>query len=208
MNSTELFNVLYKNVSVSEIKFGEFETLILIILLKQSNLQKVNESLSNLKPFLSLEQIINLEHKNLVNLINPSGSADKKAFTIINLCKNINDEFGDFEFFKSSVSKEWLLSNKGISIVSVDEIMSFVCCYEEMAVSSQALKLANLLNYEFQSYFEAKEWFENVEFNKVDYKFKNINDFFCLYQILIYEFSRLYKKGSNFDSKGVSILKY
>ena len=164
--------------------------------------------MQSLKPYSNLEKVANLKPQMLSNFIKASTNADKKAVTIINLCKNILDEFGEFEFFKNSVSKEWLLQNKGVSIVSVDEIMSFVCKSEEMAVSTSALKITQFLNYEFESYFEAKEWFENIEFDKIEYEVKSINEFFCLYQTLIYEFANLHIKGSNLSLKGREIINF
>ncbi|NLK66214.1 MAG: endonuclease III [Campylobacteraceae bacterium] len=208
MNSTELFNALYSGVKFTKVELSEFEKLVLVILIKQSSFKNSYESLLNLKAYLSLESLANLESEVLANFIKPSGNAKKKSVTLLNLCKNILDEFGDFEFFKSSASKEWLLQNKGVSIVSVDEIMSFVCGAEEMAVSTQALKITKFLNYEFESYFEAKEWFENIELDKLEYEFKSLNEFFCLYQALIYEFSNLHIKGSNLSQKGKEILSF
>ncbi|MSN96061.1 hypothetical protein F1B92_02440 [Campylobacter sp. FMV-PI01] len=207
MNSADIFNALYKNIKFDDYFLqilGKFEALILVFLLKDRSLSLSKQALLDLKPFLNLEDFINLNPLKLSKIL--KSKSIKKSEIIINFCQNLISEFGDFEYFKSNADRDWLIQNRGVSLVSVDEIFSFVLCKKNMAVSSSMLKILKCLNFEFDSYFEAKEWIECFRFDKNFYDFKSENEFFCAYQILAYEFANLHFKGLNLSSEGREIL--
>lgn len=142
---------------------GSFEVVVGALLTQQSRWEKVEMSLQNLKDNskLSLEKLSSIDLLSLENMIKPSGLYRQKAKNIQNLCKNILEEFGDFESFSQDVSREWLLFQKGIGFESADAILNYACMRETFVVDNYTNVLLRHYGYEFESYSELKEWMED-----------------------------------------------
>jgi endonuclease-3 related protein len=136
---------------------GEFEVIIGVILTQQSKWENVEKSLENLKDY-DLHSIANLDLEVLATLIKPSGFYNKKSKVLKNLTLAIIEEFGDFESFKDSVSREWLLSQKGIGLESADSILCYACKRDVMVVDAYTDRILRAFGYEFESYDELAEW--------------------------------------------------
>jgi endonuclease-3 related protein len=136
---------------------GEFEVVIGAILTQQAKWENVEKSLQNLKDY-DLFSISELDLSTLATLIKPSGFYNKKAKVLKELSKAIIDEFGDFESFKEGVSREWLLSQKGIGFESADSILCYGCKRDVMVVDAYTDRILRAFGYEFESYDELQEW--------------------------------------------------
>jgi endonuclease-3 related protein len=139
---------------------GEFEVVVGAILTQQTKWENVQTALDNLQNanLLSLESLSNEPIMMIEESIRPSGYYRKKAKTLSALCRAILEDFGDFDSFKEQVSREWLLSQKGIGLESADAILCYACQREVMVVDNYTNKLLKSLNYEFESYDALQEW--------------------------------------------------
>ncbi len=139
---------------------GEFEVLIGAILTQQSRWENVEKSLENLrsKELLSLEGIVSTNETVLADLIKASGFYNQKAKRLKLLSQHILTDFGDFESFKASVDREWLLSQKGVGEETADSILCYGCKREVMVVDAYTNRLLRAFGYEFESYGELQEW--------------------------------------------------
>ncbi len=147
---------------------GTFEVVVGAVLTQQTKWEKVEKSLENLKKegLLDLEKLAEIDHREIAPLIKPSGFYNTKAKRIKNLCKNIVENFGNFENFKEKADREWLLRQKGIGEETADSILCYACYKEEMVVDSYTQRLLFALGYEFETYFEISEWLkEGIDAN-------------------------------------------
>lgn len=216
MSNDELFFTLY-DWGDKKVKnhwwpnFGTFEVVIGAILTQNTKWNKVKKALLNLKEAnaLDLDGILKIDNKTLATLIKPSGFYNTKAKRLYLLCKNIKNEFIDFENFCQNVSRDWLLSQNGIGEESADSILCYACGKDEMVVDSYTLRILSYLGYEFQSYLEAKEWLSQLDFDRCFKVCKtgSVNEIFCIYHGLIVEFCKENFKGKNIEQSGIEILK-
>lgn len=210
---TNLFFILHKSVG-NKIKniswwpnYQSFEVVISVILAQNTRWDKVLKSLNNLKNINSIDDVLKID--NLNELIKPSGFYNTKAKRIINLCKNIKKDFGDFENFKENVDRKWLLSQKGIGLESADSILCYACAKEELVIDSYTLRILSFLGYEELDYEDAKELLIlNLDINKA---FKilqtdNLSLVYAYYHALFVEFAKEFLKGKKIDPKGLELL--
>lgn len=139
---------------------GTFEVVVGAILTQQTKWQNVETSLQNLNnaKLLSLEAISKTPVMIVEEMIKPSGYYKKKSKVLHNLSNAIFESFGDFETFKDSVSREWLLSQKGIGFESADAILCYACQRDVMVIDNYTNKMMQAFGYEFDSYDELQEW--------------------------------------------------
>lgn len=189
--------------------FGEFEVVVSAILTQNTKWQNVETSLANLRQngVLNLESLAQIKEMDLANLIKPSGFYNQKAKKLKNLCVNIAKEFGDFEGFKL-VSKEWLISQKGIGAETCSAILCYALGRDEMVVDSYTLRVLGYLNYEFESYDEAREWLEALDFGDIFARssLSDENEIFCYFHGAIVEFCKAHLKGKVFDEFAKNLL--
>jgi endonuclease-3 related protein len=142
---------------------GTFEVAVGALLTQQTKWQNVEISLTNLKEnsLLDLDSLSGIDEFMLQGLIKPSGFYKQKSKRLKLLCQNIKEEFGDFESFKYSVNREWLLNQKGIGKESADSILNYGCFKEYMVVDNYTKKILKGFGYEFESYEETQEWLTN-----------------------------------------------
>ncbi len=220
MDSFELFTKLWElNLPVQEKNeywwpnFGTFEVVVGAILTQQTKWENVEKSLQNLQKLdlLNVQNLANVNIDILAEAIKPSGFYNQKSVRLLKLVQNIYEEFGDFETFQKSVSRDWLLKIKGIGQESADAILCYACGLDIMVVDSYSAKLCNALyNLEPQSYDELQEFLTDGVLQNFDAAVKlinqeaNENKIFALFHGLIVEYSKRNIKGSKVN---ISLLK-
>lgn len=133
---------------------GAFEVVIGAILTQNTNWKNVEMSLDSLGrlDLLGLESLANCDILVLQNAIRQSGFFRQKAIRLQNLAQNILGDFGDFESFKESVSREWLLNQKGVGKESADSILNYACLREVMVADKYTQRLLAEYGFEFWEY--------------------------------------------------------
>lgn len=178
MSATELFIALFRAVKIKDFRwwpeFGSFEVVVGAILIQNTAWRNADAALQNLrsKGLLSLDGIAELDEAELAEIIKASGFYNQKARRLNSLCKAIIADFGNFESFKSGVSREWLLARKGIGAESCDVILCYACERAVMVADSYSARLLGALGYEFESYDELSAWLGELEFERI-YEFVN-----------------------------------
>ncbi len=178
---------------------GTFEVVIGAILTQNSSWSNVEKALTNLKEakLLSLENIASTPIDVLQELIKPSGFYRVKAKNIQKLSQNIITDFNNFEEFKDSVSRDWLLSQKGIGQESADAILNYACYKEAFVVDSYTARLLNGFGYEFNSYNELQEWIVESFYSGYKEVFPNLNraNAYARAHGMVVEYCKVNKKG-------------
>ena len=194
---------------------SEFELLISVILTQNTNWNNVLKALDNVRKakIQSLEALNKLEIEQIAELIKPSGFYNQKAKRLKGFVERLLSEFGDLQNFKENVSREWLLSVKGLGFESVDSILNYLCQREILVVDSYTNRLAIALGYEFESYDELREFFESGVESEQDALCKILGkkcELYELYQIFhaqIIAFGKAYFKGKNLNDEGKAVLR-
>lgn len=218
MNATELFLTL-KNAGIrADIDdamwwpgYGTFEVVLGAILVQNTNFKNMQKALQNLKNsnLDTLEAIAKININELATIIKPSGFYNTKAKRLKIICGAIYDKFGDFENFKQNVSRDWILTIKGVGEESADAILCYACERDEMVVDSYTLRILNFLDYEFESYKEAKEWLSSIDINMVYKAYSRelgLNEIYAKFHGKIVEFCKLYFSGKLLNVTGKEIL--
>ena len=172
-----------------------FEVLVGAILTQNTQWTRVEVSLENLRTnhLLSLETLAEAEMELLIECIRPSGFHKAKSKNIQILCQNIISDFGDFETFQYEVSREWLLSQRGIGPESADAILCYGCKRDVMVVDKYTNQLLVAMGREFDLYEDLQSWC--VEGFKGD----NLHRDLALFHGMIVEYMKRYKKGKKID---------
>lgn len=105
-----------------------------------------------------IEIISQMDSITLINLIKNAGFHNQKSTRIITFCKNILQDFGDFESFAANVDREWLLSQKGIGNESASSILNYALLRDEMVVDKYTQRLLFELGYEFDDYYDIQSF--------------------------------------------------
>ncbi len=189
---------------------GTFEVVVGAILTQQTKWEKVEKSLQNLrdKNFLNLESLASIDYKELALLIKPSGFYNTKAKNLKKLCFNIVQDYKTFDNFKTQVSKEWLLSQKGIGQESCDSILCYASKKEVMVVDSYTNRLLSAFGYEFESYEEIQNWLEIgicENFDKISSEYDgDLNKIYARFHGKIVEFCKEHMRGKRIDLEELS----
>jgi endonuclease-3 related protein len=166
-NSYEILEVLVKADLIKDERdqywwpnSRTFEVVVGAILTQQTKWQNVEKALGNLHEnnLLNLNVLAEIDVDTLAQLIKSSGFYNMKAKRLKDLCIAIVRDFGDFESFKELVSREWLLSQKGIGRETADSILCYGCAREIFVVDNYTDKLLRSIGYEFDSYEEIQSW--------------------------------------------------
>lgn len=133
---------------------GSFEVVVGAILTQNTNWKNVEASLESLSrlDLLGLESLANCDILVLQSAIRQSGFFRQKSIRLQNLAQNILSDFGDFESFKESVSREWLLNQKGVGKESADSILNYACLREVMVADIYTQRLLAEYGFEFWEY--------------------------------------------------------
>lgn len=182
---------------------NKFEILIGAILTQNTKWLNVEKSLENLREeeLLSLEALSTAHLETLILAITPSGFKNQKSVRLIQLAKNIIEEYGSFENFCKSTNREWLLKQKGIGPETADAILCYSCRQDYMVVDSYTNRLVKRFGYEFESYDELQAWCEygiNENYDKIAklYGYEiSINKLYARFHGKIVEFMKRNRKG-------------
>lgn len=139
---------------------GEFEVLVGTILVQNTKWEQAFKILQRLKThhLLSLELLANTPLYSLQSLMQDLGFFRQKSKYIVLLSQNILKDFRDFPTFKTEVSREWLLSQKGIGNETCDSILCYGLLREEMVVDTYTYRLLQSFGYTLENYEEIKQW--------------------------------------------------
>ena len=178
---------------------GTFEVVIGAILTQNSTWSNVEKALNNLKKanLLKLEQIANTPTNILEELIKPSGFYRVKSKNIQKLSQNIITDFNTFQEFKNSVTRDWLLLQKGIGQESADAILNYACYKEAFVVDSYTARLLNAFGYEFNSYNELQDWIVESFYNGYKEVYPNLSraNAYARAHGMVVEYCKVNKKG-------------
>ncbi len=178
-----------------------FDVVVGAILTQNTQWTRVEVSLENLRTnkILSLEKLAEAEIELLVECIRPSGFHKAKSKNIQTLCQNIISDFGDFENFQYEVSREWLLSQRGIGPESADAILCYGCKREVMVVDKYTQQLLYALGREFDLYDDIQSWCMD------SFKSDDLHHGFALFHGMIVEYMKQHKKGKVVDIEPLQI---
>jgi len=171
---------------------GSFEVVVGAILTQNTTWKNVEKSLKELEMFLELDSFLTLDENLLKKKIKSSGFYNQKAPRLLQLAKNIKDEFGSFGVFRSNVTKEWLLKQKGIGKESADSILCYACFRDEMVVDTYTKRLLKSFDIEFKNYDEYKSFLEYGM--KENFESCELNLAFSRFHGMIVEYNK-YKSG-------------
>ncbi|QKJ21991.1 3-methyladenine DNA glycosylase [Poseidonibacter lekithochrous] len=182
---------------------NKFEILIGAILTQNTKWLNVEKSLENLREeeLLSLEALSTAHLETLILAITPSGFKNQKSVRLIQLAKNIIEEYDTFENFCKGTNREWLLKQKGIGPETADAILCYSCRQDYMVVDSYTNRLVKRFGYEFESYDELQAWCEygiNENYDKIAklYGYEiSINKLYARFHGKIVEFMKRNRKG-------------
>lgn len=182
---------------------NKFEILIGAILTQNTKWVNVEKSLENLREeeLLSLEALSTAHLETLILAITPSGFKNQKSVRLIQLAKNIIEEYGSFQNFCKNTNREWLLAQKGIGPETADAILCYSCRQDYMVVDSYTNRLVKRFGYEFESYDELQAWCEygiNENYDKIAklYGYEiSINKLYARFHGKIVEFMKRNRKG-------------
>jgi endonuclease-3 related protein len=177
-----------------------FEVIVGAILTQNTQWQRVEDSLDNLRSndLLSLDAIAEAPAELLIECIRPSGFFKAKSKNIQSLCRNIIEDFGDFENFCSEVSREWLLAQRGIGFESADAILCYGCGRAVMVVDKYTQQLLAALGREFEDYDELQAWCMEG-FSKGDHLAREL----ALFHGMVVEYMKKNKKGRTVDTSAI-----
>ena len=139
---------------------GSFEVVIGAVLTQNTTWKNVEKSLANLAGFTTLDTFLMLDETALKRRIMPSGFYNQKAPRLRIIAKNIREDFSTFEHFQKRVTRDWLLSQKGIGEETADSILNYGCFREEMVVDTYTKRLLKTHSITFKTYREYKVYLE------------------------------------------------
>ena len=139
---------------------GSFEVVAGAILTQNANWERVELSLDNLRNegLLSPERLSEYPAASLEALIRPSGFHSAKGRNLRELSRRMLEDFGSFEAFQESVSREWLLERRGVGPETADAILNYACYRDAFVVDSYTARLLQALGYELEGYEAVQSW--------------------------------------------------
>ena len=173
-----------------------FEMVVSAILTQNTKWENAAKSLELLKAndLLSVTSLSQADNALVVECIRSSGFFNAKSKNIQRLAQQISDDFGDFKNFQDEVSREWLLSQRGIGQESADAILCYGCQREVMVVDKYTQQLVLALGVEFESYEDLQSWCIR------DFMSEQPHHDFALFHGMIVEYMKKYKKGRVVDT--------
>lgn len=141
---------------------GGFEISIASILgqnTKWENAKKVLEVLRE-KGVLECDKLASLSQEKLLGYMAGLGLRNAKSERILALTRAILRDFGSYENYHNTVSREWLLAQKGVGEETADSILCYGLLRDEMVADSYSQRLLGYCNYTLESYGEVKEWLQ------------------------------------------------
>lgn len=198
MNSTQIFLTLNSLLKPEFITHSNsFRDFLILLVSQNAKPQKVEICIENLKNFFSLDLVLNLSQSEFELLIKPSGFYKTKAKLIKDILKAIKKDFENYENFVQNASKDWLLNIKGVGNLNADLMSCYILKKDIFIVDSNALKIANILNFEFETYEDISEFFSSIDVDKINQTLQtdlNTNEIFIVYHEMIFRFVKEFLK--------------
>ena len=181
--------------------YGTFEVVVGAVLTQNSQWTRVEQSLANLREagMLSAEVLSETPPESLMELIRPSGLFKNKAKVLQALCAAIVGEFGDFETFRSEVTRDWLLAQKGVGPETADSILCYACGRDAMVVDAYTARLLGAFGFEFETYDDLQAWCAEGlagQFGQAE-----LPEVYARFHGMIVEYVKRYKKGRSVDAE-------
>jgi endonuclease-3 related protein len=170
---------------------GSFEVVIGAVLTQNTTWKNVETSLENLAGFTTLDTFLTLEETDLKARIRPSGFYNQKAPRLRIIAKNIKEIFSTFFHFQNGVTRDWLLSQKGIGEETADSILNYGCFREEMVVDTYTKRLLKTHGITFKTYGEYKAYLEEGMRRHIR---KDLALHFARFHGMIVEYNKYYLK--------------
>ena len=186
---------------------GTFEVVVGAILTQNSNWERVERSLENLRneDLLNPEKLAEYPAASLEALIRPSGFQTAKGRNLRTLSREIVESFGSFSAFREEVDREWLLARRGIGPETADAILNYACYREAFVVDSYTARLLNAVGYEFGDYDAVQEWMlEGLE-GKSERLLPGLCTAQCYARAhgMIVEYCKVNRRGRKIDPSGL-----
>ncbi len=182
--------------------YGSFEVIVGAILTQNSQWTRVESSLRNLQGSLDIESLCAIDTERLEGLIQPSGLFKSKAKYLKALACAVKEEFGDFEGFCAEVSREWLLSQKGVGPETADSILCYACKKEAMVIDAYTARLLYAFGYNFESYDDLQAWcIEGLSHVKDGAERSKV---YALFHAMIVEFVKANSKGKQVNIESLN----
>ncbi len=139
---------------------GGFVTLIGAILTQNTTWTSVEKSLKNLADasLLDPQSLAGAPREYLEELIRPSGYYRNKARNLQEIARALMDDFGDFATFSREVTRDWLMSRRGVGHETADAILCYACYQEAMVVDSYTARLLEALGHGQKDYLSVQSW--------------------------------------------------
>ncbi|MBD5165328.1 3-methyladenine DNA glycosylase [Helicobacter sp.] len=211
LKSQNLLPNMDKNISAAELESLKeiwwwpnalsFEVIIGAILVQNTRWEQVFVALERLKVkgLLDLEVLSEVSLTLLQDSIQNIGFYRQKAVRIQRICQNILKDFGDYASFCAQVSRQWLLSQKGIGLETCDAILCYALGREVMVADHYTYKLLQTYGYTLESYEGLQDWLQGGVIENYDkvcalYGFKiPINLLFARFHGKIVEYCKNHK---------------
>lgn len=139
-----------------------FEVIVGAILVQNTRWEQVFVALERLKVkgILDLEVLSEVSLTLLQDSIQNIGFYRQKAIRIQRICQNILKDFGDYASFCAQVSRQWLLSQKGIGLETCDAILCYALGREVMVADRYTYQLLQTYGYTLESYEDLQDWLQ------------------------------------------------
>lgn len=168
-----------------------FEVCIGAILTQNTGWQNVEKALQNLKKngCTSVQDFINIKKSDLETIIKPSGFYKQKAERLKIFAEFING-FGSFENFLKSVSREQLLSIKGIGPETADSILLYACNRPEFVIDAYTKRFYARFFHQIRPYHSDYKTLKNLFEKNLPQDLKIYKEFHALIVKLAKDFCR------------------
>ena len=175
--------------------YGTFEVVIGAVLTQNSQWTRVEQSLANLAAsgMVSAEALARVELDELMELIRPSGLFKNKAKVLRSFSSALLETYGNFETFKDKVTREWLLTQKGIGLETADSILCYACGRDAMVVDAYTARLLGEFGFGFEGYHDLQAWC--VEGMAGHFKPEELPEVYAWFHGMIVEYVKRYKQG-------------
>jgi endonuclease-3 related protein len=180
-------------------RYGTFEVVVGAVLTQNSQWGRVEQSLHNLRGanLLSPAALAHIDLQTLMELIRPSGLFKNKSKVLQTLSKALIEDFGDFGTFRSEVTRDWLLAQKGIGPESADSILCYACARDAMVVDAYTARLLRAFGFELESYDALQAWcVEGLEGHFAESEYPQL---YARFHGMIVEYVKRYKKSGGVD---------
>jgi endonuclease III related protein len=180
-------------------QYGTFDVVVGAVLTQNSQWTRVEQSLANLRgaDMLSADALAAIPVEALMELIRPSGLFKNKSKVLQLLSKAIVEDFADFETFRTEVSRDWLLAQKGVGPETADSILCYACGRDAMVVDAYTARLLSAFGYEFETYDDLQAWC--VEGLEGHMETDDPARTYARFHGMIVEYVKRYKKGREVD---------